>query len=166
MGLGSLLLDVAPRSERASVDVRNTPARAVDARLVGQGSVDRELGTELIAAAADSLTATFVARPRFANMRGMLHGGFGACFGERVLDLALAHRSEAEHGLRLADLRVTYLRGIPADDRALPCHAAVAYAGRRFATARGEVFDGDDRVAVMVEASYVSATSAAVPGPR
>src|SRR4051794_5600629 len=155
IGLGALLLDTTPVATNTPTDasVMTPPpgGRPVE------GPVHAELATEITASAPGSVTATVVARPRFANSRGLVHGGFGALFGERVLDLALAHAAGGPHGMRPVDLHVTYLRSVAADDRSLCCRGSVLHAGRRFAATRGEVRRHDGRLAILVEGSYVAA---------
>ncbi len=115
------------------------------------------LGTEVLEVGERGLRLRVVASPSLANERAGLHGGVGALIGERAGDLALrASRPEGEP-MRPVELRVVFLRPVPAVGETLECRAEVVHLGRSVAVTRSILFTADGRLAVTVDAAYAAA---------
>lgn len=118
--------------------------------------VHEALGTRLLSAGADGVRTSTPGEPRLANYNGGVHGGFGLLIGERALALAVQAANEDHPAMRAAELRVAYLRPLPADGSYVLANASMVYLGRRIGAARGEVSNGSGSTSVLVDATYVS----------
>ncbi len=114
------------------------------------------LRTNVLDVVGVQVRVTMDARTEFANERGGLHGGAGALMGERVGDLALRSVAGSERRYRPVELRVVFLRPVPADGTALVAEAEVAYIGRTTATTTARLLRADGKVAVQVDAVHAA----------
>ena len=102
------------------------------AELLGMRPVHVELGTVTFACDAD---------PRFANPMGTVHGGIIATLLDSALGCAVQTMLPEGAAYTTLSLEVKYLRGLPLDAGELRATGNVVHAGRRQATAEGELTD-------------------------
>lgn len=151
MAQGGMVGDVAAASAAGG------PAPPPAHPLTAGHPVHRLLGTEVVAVDERGVDVRVVASPPLANERAGLHGGVGALVGERTGELALrAVRAEGAP-MRPVELRVAFVRPVPAVGETLACRADVVHAGRSVAVTRAVLRTTDGRVAVTVDASWAVA---------
>lgn len=150
MAQGGMVGDPAAASDESAPTAPSHP-------LTDGQPVHRLLGTEVVTVDERGVLVRVVASSPLANERAGLHGGVGALIGERTGDLALrAVRAEGAP-MRPVELRVSFLRPVPAVGETLECRADVVHAGRSVAVTRSTLFTTDGRIAVTVDASYALA---------
>jgi len=125
-----------------------------DPSLVEGVPVLESIGTRVIEVGDGRAHILVESSPRFANTSTGLHGGFGALMGERALDLALRSVLGPTRAMALVELRIAYLRMVPASGQLIECRADVIHLGRSLAATRAEVLAPDGRVAVTVDAMH------------
>ena len=113
------------------------------------------LHTELLADDGMTITTRTIAPPWLANSFGGLHGGAGFLIGGRTLDLAIRRADPGDRPMRTVDVRVSFLRPVPADGRSVESTGTVVHRGRRLGAARGELRGPDGRPALLLDATYV-----------
>ncbi len=79
------------------------------------------------------------------NPIGSVHGGILATLLDSALGCAVHTRLPAGVAYTTVDLAVTYLRPATRDTGRLTCEAEVVHAGRKIATARGQITDDSGR---------------------
>ena len=158
--LDALYLPAGRRPQGARTDGDRQPsaveggATARPAHPLLYGSpVHHALKTRVDDAGPGAVTISVPAERRFANTSGALHGGFGALLGDLAQDLALA-TVDHHPDLDVTELRVLYLRGLPADGCLVTTRAAVVHHGRSLVVTRAEILTADGRIAVQAEASH------------
>ncbi len=102
----------------------------------------------------NNVRLTMTARADLANERGGLHGGSGALMGERAGELALRDAAGDRHQFRPVELRIVFLRPVPANGAALVCEAEVSFLGRTTAATTARLLRSDGKLAVQVDAVY------------
>lgn len=80
-----------------------------------------------------------------APPRGRVQGGFVAMLSDAALCSAIQSRLPPGIALAPIDLKVNYLRQLPADGRVARAHGRVVNFGRRVAVAEATVLDADER---------------------
>lgn len=80
-------------------------------------------------------------RPDFANPLGTLHGGIAATLLDSVMACAVHSTLPAGVTYTTLELKVNYIRAGRTDGQTLTAHGSVLHAGRRTATAEGQVLD-------------------------
>lgn len=85
-------------------------------------------------------------RPDFANPLGTVHGGIAATLLDSVMGCAVHTTLPAGVGYTTLELKVNYIRAAGTDGQLLTATGTVIHAGRRTATAEGQVLDGDGRL--------------------
>ena len=142
----------------AGADAAGSPGRAapdvVRHELTAGAPVHELLATEVLHADGASVRLRVVASPQLANERGGLHGGVGALIGERACALALRSARPDGAPMRPVELRVVFVRPVPAVGEPLECTAEVVHAGRSLAVTRAVLYTPDGRVAVTVDAAH------------
>jgi len=132
-------------------------ARPVPHPLTAGAPVHELLATEVLEARDGRVRVRVVAARSLANERAGLHGGVGALIGERTCDLALRSALPAGRTMRPVELRVVFVRPVPAVGESLECSAEVVHAGRSLAVTRAVLRTPDGRVAVTVDAAHAPA---------
>ena len=128
-------------------------AKVVSADRGPVAPIDDLLGRVVRSRTRDGVELTFVASEDLANERGGLHGGVGALMGERAMRVALLEASGGD-GLDLVELRVGFLRPVPASGQPIDVHAEVLMLGRTTAATSARVLRADGKVAVQVDAIH------------
>jgi len=91
---------------------------------------------------------TFIAHPdaRFYNPIGTIHGGWAATLLDSCVGCAVHSTLEPGESYTTLELKVNYTRAIQSDTGALRAIGEVVHAGRRTATATGELRDEAGRL--------------------
>ncbi len=131
----------------------HVPARGTPHPLVAGHGIHDLLDTRVLDTDAGVRVAC-VAGPQLANERFGLHGGVGVLIGERTNELALRH-ARPDAAMRPVELRVAFVRPIPAVGQLVECRAVVVNAGRTVAVTRAELFTPDGRLALVVDGIHV-----------
>lgn len=102
--------------------------------------------SQLVGMEIDSLEEGVVqfslrARPDMTNPIGSLHGGICATLLDSVMACAVHTTLAPGVGYGTLELKVNYIRSVPTDGRRIIGHGKVIHAGRRTATAEGQIFD-------------------------
>jgi uncharacterized protein (TIGR00369 family) len=120
-------------------------------RAIGSGEVPPPpiallLGME--APRVDPGSAVFSLEPgeHLYNPIGSVHGGVLATLLDSALGCAVHSTLPTGVGYTTVDLNVTYLRPVTRDSGRLTCQAEIVHSGRKVATARARVVDGDGRL--------------------
>ena len=113
--------------------------------------VDQLLGTRMRTESEGRVALDFLAAPELANERSGLHGGVGALMGERAAALAL------QRGAAFApvELRIVFLRPVPAVGQRLRADAELLFLGRTTATTTARLYRADGKVAVQVDTVHI-----------
>jgi uncharacterized protein (TIGR00369 family) len=119
--------------------------------LVEGAAVHDLLDTRIVAVGEGELRMAAVAGRHLANERFGLHGGIGVLIGERANELVL--RSVLSDGIvmRPTELRIVFVRPVPAVGQLVECRAEVINLGRTVAVTRAELLTADGRLAVVVD---------------
>jgi uncharacterized protein (TIGR00369 family) len=156
--IGAVFLERSNGDRPRAEDYANAeqPEQPEQSTLASCASLDELLGCSVVSAGDGFAELAVRARPGLANHRGDVHGGVGALIGERAIDVAVRN-TRAELGpLRIFEMRVAFLRSLPANDGLLTCRATVAFRGRRLAATRSELLTADGRPAVVVDVTHVA----------
>lgn len=113
------------------------------------------LGMEI--AHVDPGRAVFALEPgeHLYNPIGSVHGGMLTTLLDSALGCAVHSTLEAGVAYTTVDLSVTFLRPVTRETGRLICEADVVHAGRKIATARAQIVDGEGRL-------YATATTTCV----
>jgi uncharacterized protein (TIGR00369 family) len=113
------------------------------------------LGMEL--ARVDRGRAVFTLEPgeHLYNPIGSVHGGMLTTLLDSALGCAVHSTLDAGVAYTTVDLSVTFLRPVTRDTGRLTCEAEVIHTGRKVATARAQIVDGDGRL-------YATATTTCI----
>ena len=112
--------------------------------------VHQLLGTRMRRESEGQVEVDFLAAPELANERSGLHGGVGALMGERAAALALQGRA----AFRPVELRIVFLRPVPAVGQRVRADAEIIFLGRTTATTSARLYRADGKVAVQVDAVH------------
>ena len=124
--------------------------------LVADASVHRLLGTRVHELGDGRIRLTIEAGATLANERSGLHGGVGALVGERANDLVLRSLLGPHRTMRSIEMRVAFVRPLPASGRRVECVAQVVNLGRTVAVTRAELRTEDGKPAVLVDQIHVA----------
>jgi len=113
------------------------------------------LGMEI--AHVDRGRAVFALEPgeHLYNPIGSVHGGMLTTLLDSALGCAVHSTLEAGVAYTTVDLSVTFLRPVTRETGRLICEADVIHTGRKIATARAQIVDGDGRL-------YATATTTCI----
>jgi uncharacterized protein (TIGR00369 family) len=113
------------------------------------------LGMEL--AHVETGRAVFTLEPgeHLYNPIGSVHGGMLTTLLDSALGCAVHSTLDAGVAYTTVDLSVTFLRPVTRETGRLICEADVIHTGRKIATARAQIVDGDGRV-------YATATTTCI----
>ncbi len=87
--------------------------------------------------------------PGCANEWGTVYGGVLTLLAKSAAAAAVQSTAVDGTGFTALDVKVNFLRAVPADGRELVATGTVLHRGKRLAVATAEVMHGDDRVAVL-----------------
>ncbi|MCU1500887.1 MAG: hypothetical protein JWM12_241 [Ilumatobacteraceae bacterium] len=136
------------------------PARGEPHPLVAGAGVHDLLDTRVLELADGFVRVAVVAGHHLANERSGLHGGVGVLIGERTSELALRATLPASlpatTAMRPVELRIAFVRPIPAVGQLVECRAVVVNAGRTVSVTRAELFTSDGRLAVVVDGIHIA----------
>jgi uncharacterized protein (TIGR00369 family) len=124
--------------------------------LVADAPVHDLLDTRVVAVGEGGLRIQVVAGRQLANERFGLHGGIGVLIGERANELVLRSVLPATVAMRPIELRIVFVRPVPAVGQLVECRAEVINVGRTVAVTRAELLTADGRLAVIVDAVHTA----------
>jgi uncharacterized protein (TIGR00369 family) len=112
-------------------------------------AIDQLTGIRIAAAEQGRVAFSLPASPWLRNELGTVYGGVQALLAKSAA--AAAVQSTAPHGTGYTalDVKINFLRAVPADGRELQATGTVLHRGKRLAIATAEVLHGDHRVAVL-----------------
>lgn len=148
--LGAVLVPRPPGMSEAAETDMPAPSPAS-----GYAHIDELFGTKVVRTSEAAGELQFHALPDFANSYHSVHGGMGALMGTRAMDLTIL--TGAQSAFRLTEMRAVFPRSLPASDCEIGCRVTVLHRGRRLALARAELIGPDQKVALVVDATYVPA---------
>lgn len=99
--------------------------------------------------APGSCTLSVLASRWFASFSGMLYGGALALFADYAMNAAVQTTVEAGTSWGPLDLKVNYLRPVPADGRRLELRARVVHRGRTIAVSVCDLIDAAGKTVAM-----------------
>ena len=111
--------------------------------------IDQLTGIRLVGAEQGRIAFAMPAGPWLRNEFGKVYGGALTLLAKSAA--AAAVQSTAGHGTGYTalDIKINFLRAVPADGRELRATGSVLHRGKRLAIATADVMHGDDRVAVL-----------------
>lgn len=111
--------------------------------------IDQLTGIRPVEAEEGRVVFTMPASPWLRNEYGTVYGGILTLLAKSAA--AAAVQSTAGHGTRFTarDIKINFLRAVPADGRELVATGTVQHRGTRLAIATAEIMHGDTRVAVL-----------------
>ena len=111
--------------------------------------IDQLTGIRLVGAEQGRVAFAMPAGPWLRNEFGNVYGGALTLLAKSAA--AAAVQSTAGHGTGYTalDIKINFLRAVPADGRELRATGSVLHRGKRLAIATADVMHGDDRVAVL-----------------
>lgn len=104
-------------------------------------SIRRLLGMRFEEVEHGRIVISLDTRPDFANPLGTVHGGIAATLLDSVMGCAVHTTLPAGVGYTTLELKVNYIRSARTDGQTLTATGTVIHAGRRTATAEGQVLD-------------------------
>jgi len=113
------------------------------------------LGTEVRDAAEGYVECEIPASPWFVNVGGTLYGGLLALFADYTINGVVQSAVPPGTSWATLDLKVRFIRPVPADGRPLRARARILHRGRRLAVASAELVTADDKPAAFVDASLL-----------
>ena len=122
--------------------------------------IDQLTGIRPVQAEEGRVVFAMPASPWLRNEYGTVYGGILTLLAKSAA--AAAVQSTAGHGTRFTarDIKINFLRPVPADGHQLVATGTVLHRGTRLAIATAELMHGDDRVAVL------TGTTALTPPPH
>ena len=103
----------------------------------------------LVGAERGRVAFTLPASPWLRNEWGTVYGGVLTLLAKSAAAAAVQSTAVDGTGFTALDVKVNFLRAVPADGRELVATGTVLHRGKRLAVATAEVMHGDDRVAVL-----------------
>jgi uncharacterized protein (TIGR00369 family) len=122
------------------------------ARLRGELSrppIDQLTGMRLVGAEPGRAVFLLPSSPWLRNEWGTVYGGVLTLLAKSAAAAAVQSTAGDGTGFTALDVKVNFLRPVPADGRDLLATGTVLHRGKRLAIATAEVLHGDDRVAVL-----------------
>ncbi|MFB8041893.1 PaaI family thioesterase [Streptomyces hydrogenans] len=92
------------------------------------------------------VTIALDTRPDFANPLGTVHGGIAATLLDSVMSCAVHTTLPAGASYTTLELKINYIRAARPDGQTLTAAGSIVHAGRRTATAEGQVHDEQGRL--------------------
>jgi uncharacterized protein (TIGR00369 family) len=122
------------------------------ARLRGELSstpVDQLTGMRLVTADPGRVVFALAANPWLRNEWGTVYGGMLTLLAKSAAAAAAQTTAPAGTGCNALDIKINFLRPVPADGRDIVATGTVLHRGKRLAIATSELTHGDLRVAVL-----------------
>jgi uncharacterized protein (TIGR00369 family) len=112
-------------------------------------AIDQLTGIRIAAAEQGRVAFSLPASPWLRNELGTVYGGVQALLAKSAAAAAVQSTASQGTGYAALDVKINFLRAVPADGRELRAIGTVLHRGTRLAIATAEVFHGDHRVAVL-----------------
>jgi uncharacterized protein (TIGR00369 family) len=111
--------------------------------------IDQLTGIRLAAAEEGGVLFTLPASPWLRNEWGTVYGGFLTLLGSSAAAAAIQTTAPEGTGFAARDIKVNFLRAVPADGRELRAVGSVLHRGKRLAIGTAEIRHGGDLVAIV-----------------
>ena len=111
--------------------------------------IDLLTGIRLVGAERGRVVFGLPASPWLRGEWGTVHGGVLTLLAKSAAAAAAQTTATAGTSFAARDIKVNFLRAVPADGRELRATGTVLHRGKRLAIATAEVMHGDERVAVL-----------------
>lgn len=111
--------------------------------------IDELTGIRLVGAERGRAVFTLRANPWLRNEWGNVYGGILTLLAKSAAAAAVQSTASRGTGFTALDIKVNFLRVVPADGRELLATGTVLHRGKRLAIATADVMQGDDRVAIL-----------------
>jgi uncharacterized protein (TIGR00369 family) len=111
--------------------------------------IDQLTGIRLVEAQPGRAIFALPASPWLRNAWGNVYGGILTLLAKSAAAAAVQSTATGETSFTALDVKINFLRGVPADGRDLLATGTVLHRGKRLAIATAEVMQGDDRVAIL-----------------
>ena len=111
--------------------------------------IDQLTGIRLVGAEQGRVAFTLPASAWLRNEWGTVYGGALTLLAKSAAAAAVQTTAAQGTGFSALDVKVNYLRAVPADGRELQATGTILHRGKRLAIATAEVTHGDHRVAVL-----------------
>jgi uncharacterized protein (TIGR00369 family) len=111
--------------------------------------IDLLTGAQLVDAERGRVVFALEASPWLRQEWGTVYGGILALLAKSAAAAAVQTIAPAGTGFDARDIKVNFLRAVPADGRLLHAIGTVLHRGKRLAIATTEVLHGDERVAIL-----------------
>jgi uncharacterized protein (TIGR00369 family) len=109
-------------------------------------SIRRLIGMDFDEVEHGRVVMSLSTRPDFANPLGTVHGGIAATLLDSAMGCAVHSTLPAGVGYTTLELKVNYIRAARLDGQRLIATGTVVHAGRRTATAEGQVHDTNGKL--------------------
>jgi uncharacterized protein (TIGR00369 family) len=126
---------------------------------LSRAPIDELTGIRLHDAEPGRVTFTLPASPWLRNEWGTVYGGVLALLAKSAGAAAVQTTADPGTGFTALDIKINFLRAVPADGRELRATGTVLHRGKRLAIATADVLHGEQRVATL------TGTTALTPPP-
>jgi uncharacterized protein (TIGR00369 family) len=123
--------------------------------------IDQLTGMRLVAAEPGRVTFALPANPWLRNEWGTVFGGILTLLAKSAGAAAVQATAGRGTTFTALDVKINFLRAVPADGRELLATGSVLHRGKRLAIATAEVMDGDTRVAVLTGTTALAPSASA-----
>jgi uncharacterized protein (TIGR00369 family) len=142
----------APDRDDGSAPADADGLERLRARLRGELSrppVDQLTGIDLVSADPGRVVFALAASPWLRNEWGTVYGGMLTLLAKSAAAAAVQTTAPAGTGFTALDIKINFLRPVPADGQDIVATGTVQHRGKRLAIATSELMHGDVRVAVL-----------------
>jgi uncharacterized protein (TIGR00369 family) len=123
--------------------------------------IDQLTGMRLVAAEPGRVTFALPANPWLRNEWGTVFGGILTLLAKSAAAAAVQATAGPSTTFTALDVKINFLRAVPADGRELLATGSVLHRGKRLAIATAEVMHGDTRVAVLTGTTALTPSASA-----
>jgi uncharacterized protein (TIGR00369 family) len=142
----------APARDDGSAPADADGLERLRARLRGELArppVDQLTGIRLVSADPGRVVFALAAGPWLRNEWGTVYGGMLTLLAKSAAAAAVQTTAPAGTGFNALDIKINFLRPVPADGQDIVATSSVQHRGKRLAIATSELMHGDVRVAVL-----------------
>jgi uncharacterized protein (TIGR00369 family) len=149
-------MDGAPEEAREGIELLRAQLRGE----LPRPPIDLLTGIRLVGAERGRVVFALPASPWLRNEWGTVYGGVLTLLAKSAAAAAVQTTTSRDTGFAALDIKVNFLRPVPADGRELRATSTILHRGKRLAIATAEIVHGDRRVAVL------TGTTALTPAGR
>jgi uncharacterized protein (TIGR00369 family) len=100
----------------------------------------------MVSAETGRVVFEVVPSARFHDPMGVIHRGWIATLLGSCMGCAVQSSLDAAQTYATVEMKTVFVRAARADTRLLRCEGTLLHSGRRVASSKGKVFDGEDRL--------------------